>query len=89
MPQTDCSVQVSITVQPNSNKLQVFVDVFMTTIEVVCRDAKASVGAGRRPSAERCAYALPAKMAENLTKGGSARRPHLARPDAAESPHRE
>lgn len=41
-------------------------------------------------SAARCAVrALPAKTAENLTKGGSTRCPHLARPDAAESPHRE
>lgn len=30
MPQTDCSVKVSITVQPNHNKLQVIVDVFMS-----------------------------------------------------------
>lgn len=30
MPQTDCSVKVSITVHPNRNKLQVFVDVFMS-----------------------------------------------------------
>lgn len=30
MPQTDCSVQVSITVQPDRNKLQLFVDVFMS-----------------------------------------------------------
>ncbi|KAF9418895.1 hypothetical protein HW555_004415 [Spodoptera exigua] len=30
MPQTDCSVQLSITVQPGYDKLQVFVDVYMS-----------------------------------------------------------
>ncbi|XP_038222266.1 mitogen-activated protein kinase kinase kinase 7-like isoform X2 [Zerene cesonia] len=44
MPQTDCSVQVSITVQPNRNKLQVFVDVFMSN--------SSSSGSGAAPPHE-------------------------------------
>ncbi|XP_026746476.1 mitogen-activated protein kinase kinase kinase 7-like isoform X2 [Trichoplusia ni] len=46
MPQTDCSVQVSITVQPGYDKLQVFVDVYMS-------NSNASTGGeGAAPPAE-------------------------------------
>lgn len=51
--------------------------------------ARAARGRGSSTGAQSAARALPAKTAENLTKGGSTRCPHLARADVAESPLRE